>query len=142
MIDYILNECRKTSIEASGQLTLGKLIEELTMVKQEVPDAKVYFDFCGFFPTDIDSWLGIYAELALSYKKDGEPMSIDEFIALLKKTIGQTFVSFEGCSHTMKADTPIWVANKMEAGKTAVVGITDDGVNVYIRTDFVDPYDW
>lgn len=130
------------SLKHSHQMTIGKLIEALTMIKQEVPDAEVYFDFCGFFPTGIDSWRGIYEELALNYKKDGEPMSINNFLAMLKQAIGQTFTGYKGGEYTMHADTPLWVANGSEVGNTAVVGAIDDGVNVYLLTTFVEAYDW
>lgn len=82
----------KKSFENSDQLTLGEIISKCeailaTKIGDDMPT--VYYDFGDLFPTNIDSWRGIYAELALNHTNEGESMKLDAFIEMLKKPSGQ-----------------------------------------------------
>ena len=131
-------KARDNRFRASDQLSLGDIIEACEKALAEREEGKsvpyVCYDFADTFPTDIDSWRGSYAELALNYRSEGEEMKLPDFIAMLKKADGGTFHGYKGGEFTMSLNTPVWVANHGMAGNTAVVGVVNEGYQVILLT--------
>lgn len=126
---------REKELAISSQLTLGELILKVEALPN--PEASVYY-YKGdqsSFPTDIDSWRGIYKELALNINTEEEPMKVHEFLKMLKSAVGKTFTGYKGGEFLMSRRTPIWVANYGNSGSTAVIDVEDDGDNVYLITE-------
>lgn len=71
------------------KLSLGDLIDKLKEIEGELngSERNVYFDFCGFHPSGVDSWRGSYDELAIEFDDEGD-LSINEFINLLSSAAG------------------------------------------------------
>jgi len=141
-LDNAIASRRKESFDNSDQLSLGELILKIEPIinkgeNLEEPPTVVY-DFTNQFPTHIDSWRGVYAELALNhttYDSGGDtPMNIVDFLEMLKQSIGKEFTGYKGGEFTMSEDTPIWVANYGDAGSTAVIDVVDNDYEIIIIT--------
>ena len=141
-LDDKVQKLRKQMHANSDQLTLGSLIEKVSKIKQrgykcyDGSEPNVYYDFGYLFPNSIDSWRGIYKELALNYKTDGSPLPLSKFLSLLESSVGKTFYGYKGGEYTMDEDTPVWVANYGEAGNTAVLDVIDNDYQVIVVTGF------
>jgi hypothetical protein len=127
------------------QLTLGELIDKVAGASPTQPDGddkRVYFDFCNFYPHDIDSWRGSYEQLALGYRDWYEgpthPQTVRDFLAMLNKAVGEVFVGYKGGEYLMTRDTPVWVARHGEVGSTVVSGAIDTGHALIIQTSYLD----
>jgi len=153
-IDNAVKASRAKSLANSDQLTVGEIILKLEpIVKRqkeriadgETEEAIVRYDFEYLFPTSIDSWRGIYAELALNFVDSdvegtkAKPMKVSEFLEMMKWVIGKEFTGYKGGKFTMSRHTPVWVANYGNAGNTAVIDIVDDGYQVLIITGYREP---
>lgn len=144
ILDNAIKAERQKRLAKSDQLTLGEMILKLEpiiekqkdRIKQELDESIVYYDFGYFFPTDADSWRGSYAELALNYKSDGEPLTVTRFTEMLKECVGKTFTGYKGGEFEMSRQTPVWVAEYGESGLTAVIDIIDTGYMVIISTGY------
>lgn len=135
----VVAEARKEELSQLPQIRLGKLIDLLEAVEKK--DSEVYFDFCNVFPTGIDSWRGIYAELALSYENAGRhddktPLTVTKLLEILNKANGETFMGYKGGDYVMSRETPISVDNYGQATSTMVVGVIDEGYKVVILTQY------
>lgn len=140
-VDNAIKTAREDRMKRSDQLTLGIMIQKLEPIvekqKERKDEATVFYDFGNLFPTEIDSWRGSYAELALNYTESGEsPMKVSAFLSLLKESVGKTFQGYKGGDFTMSNDTPVWVANYGRSGNTAVIDIVDDGYQVIVMTAY------
>jgi hypothetical protein len=143
-LDKAIKANRQQRMLSSDQLTLGDLIDKLEPIVKRQPDrielygeeASVRYDFEYLFPTEIDSWRGSYAELALNYKIDGEEMTVSAFLQMLKDTVGKTLTGYKGGEFTMDRDTPVWVANYGNSGNTAVVEVVDNEYVVILVTGY------
>lgn len=139
-VDNAVKAARQETLSNSDQLTVGEILLKLEPIiekqKHREEEAGVYFDFGYMRPTDIDSWRGIYAELALNYTEDQEAMKVSEFYEMIKGCIGKTFEGYKGGEFTMSKHTPVWVANYGNSGGTAVVEIVDGGYQVLIITGY------
>lgn len=80
-VENAMKARRENVMADSDQFTLGKLISEFEKIvekqKRRTADGKtkeatVTYDFEYLFPTEIDSWRGSYAELALNFVDGGE----------------------------------------------------------------------
>lgn len=111
-------------------------------------DGKVYYDFRYYFPTEIHSWRGDYSHLALNIDQESvynslgkvierQPLTIIQFYELLKKANGSDFEGYKGGIYTAHDETPIWVSNYGDSGRTAVVGVTRDYNDLIIQTSFM-----
>jgi len=135
---------RAKSLAASDQLTLGEIIAKLepivekqkAVIEKYGHEATVQYDFEYLFPTSIDSWRGIYAELALNFESEGTRMTVSDFLKMLKDAVGKTYTGYKGGDFTMSRQTPVWVANYGNSGNTAVIGIVDDEHTVIIITAY------
>lgn len=134
---------RRGRVENGGQLTLGILIEKVKKIIREseypVASLEVYYDFCGLRPTFIDSWRGVYSELALNWEKDDPPLNITQFLSMLEKAVGVVFEGYKGGSYTMTLDTPVWVSNYGDSWSTGVIDVVVSDYNiVYLKTSYID----
>lgn len=143
--DIIVKAKRKESFDKSDQLSLGEMILKLEPIvekqKQRIAENKteatVQYDFEYLYPTSINSWRGSYAELALNFVTDEneyKPMTVTEFLALLRGCVGKEFTGYKGGEFIMTKNTPVWVANFGNSGNTAVIDIIDNNYSVIIIT--------
>jgi hypothetical protein len=127
------------------QLTIGETIAALKAVEYN-NDADVRFDFGYFVPYRAESYRGFYNQLALGYgphnpQKEWEKQSIlktpAKVIQELEGAIGRTYEGYKGGDFVMRADTPLWVANRGDANETGVIGVRSVNYTVIIETRFV-----
>lgn len=143
---------RAEEFKNSPQLSLGELIlifapilkEQQERVNKGEEEAEVMFDFEYCFPTHLQSWRGVYAELAFGYTfiergsgGDMKPMKVHEFVALLNSAMGTTFEGYKGGDFLMGKTTPLWVANYGNSGHTAVMGVVNEGYQIIITTQYL-----
>lgn len=116
--------------------TLGDLIAALRNVE---PDKQVRFDFCYLVPTPVDSWRGIYAELAIGFTTDhyakGSLFTVGELLANLQSAVGATFTGYKGGQYIMWEGTPLHVDNHGNSSDTVVVGLDAVGFYAVILTE-------
>ncbi len=139
---------RPYAILESGQMTLGEMIKMLEpiaddqeyVIKKYKEEATVRFDFEYMNPTTMDSWRGVYSQLALGFKEIemGKEPKVSEFLKMLKETVGKTFEGYKGGDSVMKLETPVWVANYGNTGYTAIVDILDGEHTIYLITAHID----
>jgi len=103
---------------------LGNMIRRL----ESVPNPEtcvVRFDFGRVIPDGIDSWRGIYAELAVGYKiaAPSEQLTVKDFLEVLRGANGETFQGYKGGDFTMDEYTEVHVDNYGEYTDTHIVGI-------------------
>jgi hypothetical protein len=138
MLNNMTAARRIERMAGSEQLTLGELTMRLDAVADKAKPVR--FDFGGYVPTDLDSWRGSYAELALGYGAR-DPQTVENLIVECRGATNKTFEGYKGGDFRMSRHTPIWVANWGESGVSsyggdtdyptvAVIGVTeaDDGV--------------
>ena len=119
----------------SRSIELGKLIAECKKLDEKLP---VYYD-TGQHPTEIDSWRGIYAELAISHEIDGEPMTCGDFIEMLDDADGKFFTGYKGGAFQMGESTPVWMDNYGEYSSIKITGVRQhDGDRITITTEHED----
>lgn len=144
IVTNAFNKMREESFKTSSQLSLGEIISKLEAVKnQKLP---VVFDVAKYHPIGIDSWRGIYSELALEYSDKGKPMIVSEFLKMLKNTIGKTLTGYKGGDFLMGKTTPVWVANygecqgfrKDKYKETAVIDVIEKKSKVIIKTKAIE----
>jgi len=111
-------------------MTLGSLIDGLQKLNLTLP---VYFNN-GQHPTSLDSWRGIYAELALSHECTGEVLSGVDILNILKDADGKSFTGYKGGAYEMDSNTQVWVDNYSEYTCTAIVGIKQKDDQIIIKT--------
>jgi hypothetical protein len=117
------------------QATLGYLIERLERLPQ---DAVVCYDFVYLMPKGIHSYRGYYEQLALGYTDEGESPKVSELLTLLKDANGKTFTGYKGGEYTMGDDTKMWVANRRQAGGTAIIDAVEHRCYVILTTAKID----
>ena len=100
-------------------MRLGELIKRL---KKYDSSHQVRFDFCRLVPTTVDSWRGIYAELALGFDFYGDK-TVGDLLEELQGAIGNTFGGYKGGTYRMDEDTPVHVDNYSECTNTEIVFI-------------------
>jgi hypothetical protein len=119
------------------QLTLCQFIWLLERCEQE---AEVRFDFCSCVPVNFDSYRGVYSDLALSwqseYQKVYQKVTVSELIKGAVECLGKRFTGYKGGEYVMSGETTLWVANRGEAGRTAIVGIIEQGYMAVIETAY------
>ena len=132
---------RQEELKISPQLLLGELILKLEAVNTPCKDGsekEVRFDFGYFRPTNLDSWRGIYAELALGYSETEKDITVNELIKILKEAIGKTYTGYKGGDFVMGKNTPIWVSNYSESPSTGIIGVKDLGWLIILQTDWLE----
>ncbi|KKN30668.1 hypothetical protein LCGC14_0831770 [marine sediment metagenome] len=143
-LDNAVKVSRQQTLAKSDQLTLGELILRLEpLLQDEKADnpRKVVYDFGQLYPTRIDSWRGIYAELALDFENrdSGQshgPMFMIDFHKMLIDTVGKTFEGYKGGGFVMSRQTPIWVANHGDSDNTALINVVHDDYQIILITGY------
>jgi hypothetical protein len=143
-LDNAMIANREERMKTSDQLTLGEIILKIEPIlkKQEMikekykHEAAVVFDFEYLYPIDIDSWRGIYRELALGFESGDNKMTVVDFYKMIKDCVGKTFTGYKGGDFVMGKNTPVWVANYGNSGNTAVIDIIDNEYEVVIITGY------
>ena len=144
-IDNVLKAQRAESFARSDQLTLGEIISKCEEIakkgykRSDDSEPEVVFDFEYACPVGIDSWRGIYSELAINFEFDCKALALSEFIELLKGAVDKTFEGYKGGSFRMSRHTPVWVANYGNAGNTAVIEVVDNNYEVILMTGWREP---
>lgn len=136
----------------TAPITIGTLI---TLLRNCDPDATVRYDFPPYqFPTEIDSYRGSYDEPALGHagrdshnqssvnmhgRKDEAP-KVAVVIAELEKAINGAiyYEGWKGGQYRYHGTEPLWVDNRGEYNRVAIVGIQDGDSQVIIRTYYQD----
>lgn len=161
MVNNAVDAGRQKELADSPQLLLGELILKLESVS---PDKPLYIDIEDKRPMGIDSWRGIYAELAIQtesmgsvqtkevdeaiggeiyYKHENigkENPTVSEWIEVMKEAIGRTFTGYKGGNFTMSKNTPVWLAEYSESGfgkdykSTFFVDVEEKDGRVYLIT--------
>ena len=144
IIDNSIASARNERMKTSEQLTIGEMLLKLESIqdkyKDEKEDINVFFDFAYLHPAGFISWRGSYAELAIEFTEESDiPIpKLHDFIKDLRECIGKEFTGYKGGEYTMGKNTPVWVANYGNSGKTGVVDVIYDGYDVMIITDFCE----
>ena len=118
-------------------MTINELLNELKKAKQ---GATVVFDFCGCFPTVVDSWRGIYAEPAigwgkLDYVKFDKYPTVANVIAELEKAIGGRFYTgWKGGDFSYTGNSQLHVDNPGEYTITELARVEDCDWQVILHT--------
>ena len=132
MFDNAVRAQRAEELKNSPQLLLGEMILKLEAVKnKELP---LFIDIMDKRPKGIDSWRGVYAELAIqtedfgnyntdkvSYKSEygdsyeqkqigKENPTVAEWIDVLREAVGKTFTGYKGGDFLMGKGTPVYLA--------------------------------
>lgn len=131
-IEKALHELSARKYQSKGILTLGELIANLKEFDLNLP---VYFED-GKKPCDLDSWRGVYSELAISdnetHCKDGR-----ELLEIAKGALTKTFYGYKGGEYQMDERTQLHRANYSECGNSFIYGVgqEDDKIVLYCRED-------
>lgn len=110
-MNAMMAKMNKDRLDACDQLTLGEIILKLEAVKDQ--SKSVIFDGGNFSPlASIDSWRGVYAELAIDYKvSDGEYTTVEMLLESLKEVVGSTLEGYKGGDFRMTKNTAVWIAS-------------------------------
>lgn len=119
-------------------MTLGEMISTLSRKDQ---NASIRYDFVHFYPTTIESWRGVYAELAIGYSNVPDPEEgyvpiVAQFLAKLKEAVGKEYHGWKGGEYIMHENTPMHVANSGEAGNTIISDIIEGDREIVFVTAF------
>lgn len=142
--DAMVTAQRELAFSQNDQLCLGDLIDFCQNVKDKTKT--VVFDD-GTYPLTIDSWRGLYKELALDWNDEpnGIRLDVSSFLKLLVEADGGVFTGYKGGEFVMSRSTPIWIANYSQTSKdydkegySAVVGIEESKTNVVLKIGYCD----
>lgn len=103
-------------------------IDSLTEVIAALPDRTipVVFDYdTDQSVSDIDSYRGYYADLALT--PDTDIISAEQLYVKLKQAHGAEFTGYKGGEFVMDGDTPLWAAYYGSTGPAIVDAKVIDG---------------
>lgn len=125
-----------TDVSHTKPLTLGDLIDAL---EKAPPDAPVEFDFCRFVPTRLESYRGIYSELAFNYSRDTVRI-VRHVLDECRQAVGKTFTGYKGGEYRMDRTTRVYVDNTGEATQTIITGVEvdSDASMVVLKTGKAD----
>lgn len=96
-------------------MRLGDIIKELEKAPLE---ADLIFDFPERYPSGIDSWRGVYAQLSIWHSST--KVTVGEFLPILKKAVGKTFQGYKGGDYIMDEGTLVHVANWGRSDSTVI----------------------
>jgi len=119
--------------ESFELMTLGRFIDALEKCD---PQSNIYFDFCGFVPTEFFSYRGFYDQLALGF--DNLQKNVADILGLAREAVGKSFEGWKGGSFTMSSNTPIWVSLPSACFGTGIFAVKDTGLSVIIMTRHFD----
>ena len=101
-------------------VTLGELIEFI----DKLPSLTTVKFSNGSYPSSVDSYRGYYSDLAI--EPSSKKINVEDFLVMLRDSLGKTFMGYKGGDFLMEENTPLWMANYSECGE-AVVSISEDG---------------
>lgn len=110
-------------------IELGALI---SLLEDRARTEPLFFDFCRFAPTNLQSYRGYYEQLAVGFSHE-EGNTVRKFLDECRAAVGKVFTGYKGGDYVMRENTPIWVSNYSETSNTVVVGV-EDGEGVTILT--------
>lgn len=136
---------RAAKMSQSPVLTVGELIlllepivaRQAVVIEKYKHEATVEFDFEYAHPTYLESWRGVYAELAFGFSFEGDAPTVSKVLKQLKESIGKTFTGWKGGDFVMGKHTPVWVANSGNTGRTGIVGVIDEEYGVILETKYI-----
>lgn len=113
-------------------ITLGELIDQLKSQKQ---DNQVRFDFGRIAPVALNSWRGVYSELALGYNDD-KSITVAELLTICENAIDKIFHGYKGGDYTATRNTSVYVANwgQYDSPSTVVVKVKGDEYLTILKT--------
>lgn len=91
---------------AESQMTLGKMIAELSAMDPEQPVSGLHAPH---------SYRGYYCDLAFEASATDQPAAV--LLACAKSCMGEVFKGYKGGDYAMSAMTPVWVANYGDTGE-------------------------
>ena|ERR1700761_3291315 len=116
-------------------ITLGELIEKL---KQCRPDNEVSFDFGYLVPTTLDSWRGVYADLALGYEvfvyRGDRPQTTQELIEKCEQALQNSYEGYKGGTYFMDEESKVWVDNWGQCTHTEIVDVVSNNWKTMLIT--------
>lgn len=112
-------------------MQLEMLIKEL---ESRPKDQNVYFDFCQIPVFGVHSWRGIYADLAIGYDDEQEPMTVATLLEKLRSAIGKTFTGWKGGEYVMDWRTPVHVDNPSRCTNTEIRFVSGNSYQTIIHT--------
>lgn len=132
-------------------MNLGEIIDGLREVP---PGVTVFYSGAieGQVPGKLNSWRGIYAELALEHclnippattlTHDPRRRTVGELLAECEAANGKTFKGWKGGDFIMKRDTRVWIDNRGECNEVGIKRIIYSSVNrtVLLITENVSDY--
>lgn len=125
-------------------MRLGQLIEALEIIAKKpkgeygLPgkDRGVRFEMYSIVPTHLMSYRGYYDQIAVGYDMEDRPqetVTVEVFLALCKKALGQIFTGYKGGDFVMTADTKVWVANYGHCDGLVLDHVEDNDVWVILH---------
>jgi hypothetical protein len=112
-------------------LTLGGFIAALEAADQT---KEVRFKDTPNSPANPHSYRGYYSDL--SFENTELPVTVAEFLKILKGCLGQTFEGWKGGDFVMSEDTPLWNSEEGSTGD-AIVGY-EIGISFDLITKTID----
>ena len=118
-------------------MKLGTLIKMLELYDSNAP---VEFDFGYIQPTTLDSWRGVYAELALGYEcSPSSRATVGSLLDECRQAVGATFFGWKRGDYTMGEHTKVWVDNRGEYSSTMLIGVAERfGVVILVTAKNLD----
>jgi len=119
-------------------ITLGQFIAKCK--HKNLPNFPVYYYHDYGISSGIESWRGVYDELALDvasdYDKNIKPLILNEFILMLEECNGETYDGYKGGEFTMNLDTKVWVDNYGESSNpsTTIQDVIHIADKIFILT--------
>lgn len=142
-LNNAMTASRNEELKSMDVLLLGELVAKLEAIADKTK--KVMFDFDDQKPTPLDSWRGIYAELAFGFSKEVSP-TVEDIYLDAKHAVGKKFQGYKGGEYIMGKQTPIWVANYGDSGvqnyrgeeytNVGIIGLTDGDVVTLVTKAF------
>ena len=124
------------------QLTIAQVIDRLMACDQNKPVYATDWDRkTGLMPLGgIDSYRGIYAELAIEPCHGGDPMLVQDLFEFLQQAVeGYTFQGWKGGEYTVGPDTPVWISESGRVSDRMVVAVEEVTDSVLIVTSLYQP---
>ena len=116
-------------------MTLGEIIFVLEKCD---PTHNVWYAFGSLRPDGLDSYRGVYSQLALGYAEEGDPVNVADLLKECKEAVGKTFTGYKGGDFVMDKSTPVWISNYGKASETGIDRIVGDKYNVKIFANEIE----
>ena len=143
MIRNKVSAMRAEELKDLPIINLGELIAKLEAIprdykwahNEESTPVTVRYDFPDMYPTNLDSWRGIYAELALGY--GDKELTLYDLLKDCKAAVGKTFEGYKGGKFKIGKSTPIWVSNYCHSDSVGIIDVINCGDEVVLVTYYM-----